>query len=74
MSRVRFIRDTLAKESGAPILIGTILDLPEPSVARWLRRNAVELFDEVAATSAQSSKTTPAVDAGERKPKPKEKQ
>lgn len=44
-TKVRFIRDTRPGEADEIWPEGTELDLPEASVARWLRRGAIEVVE-----------------------------
>lgn len=46
MPKCKFIRDTTRFESGTPIAKGTVLDLNEKQVERWLRRVAIEVLPE----------------------------
>ncbi len=45
MQTVRFVRDSGPFESSVPYKEGQIVDLPPDQVARWVRRNAIEIVE-----------------------------
>ena len=75
MQTVRFVRDSGPFESTTPYKAGQVVDLPPDQVARWIRRNAIEIVEPAprgrrAAAAAPPAAPTPDDAAAPAQPDP----